>query len=122
MNLQFEWDSQKANVNLNKHGIRFKKAKAVFRDPLAYIFDYRLIVWISSQFNIIIKNSNHFMKVREVVKRLKTDGWYEARIKGSHRVFKHPTKLGIVVVPGNFGDDVAIGTLKSIWKQAELED
>jgi hypothetical protein len=62
------------------------------------------------------------MKVREVVKRLKTDGWYEARIKGSHRVFKHPTTPGIVVVPGNFSDDVAIGTLKSIWKQAKLED
>jgi predicted RNA binding protein YcfA (HicA-like mRNA interferase family) len=29
------------------------------------------------------------MKVREVVKRLKADGWYEARMKGSHRVFKH---------------------------------
>ncbi|ACB51186.1 hypothetical protein cce_1836 [Crocosphaera subtropica ATCC 51142] len=62
------------------------------------------------------------MKVREVIKRLKTDGWYEARIKGSHRVFKHPTKSGIVVVPGNCGDDVAIGTLNSIWKQAKLED
>lgn len=62
------------------------------------------------------------MKVREVVKKLKADGWYEARMKGSHRVFKHSTKPGIVVVPGNFGDDVAIGTLKSIWKQAQLED
>ncbi len=62
------------------------------------------------------------MKVREVIKRLKSDGWYEARMRGSHRVLKHPTKSGIVVVPGNFGDDVAIGTLKSIWKQAKLED
>lgn len=62
------------------------------------------------------------MKVRELVKRLKADGWYEARIRGSHRVFKHPNKPGIVVVPGNFGDDVAIGTLKSICKQAQLED
>jgi uncharacterized DUF497 family protein len=65
MNLQFEWDSQKANVNLNKHGIRFKKAKAVFRDPLAYIFDYRLIVWIASQFKIIIKNSNQSLTLYE---------------------------------------------------------
>lgn len=65
MNLQFEWDSQKANVNLNKHGISFEKAKAVFRDPLAYIFDDRLIVWISSKFNIIIKNSNHSLTLYE---------------------------------------------------------
>ncbi len=62
------------------------------------------------------------MKVRDVIKRLKADGWYEDRIRGSHRVLKHPSKSGIVVVPGNFGDDVAIGTLKSIWKQAKLED
>ncbi|MBF2057658.1 MAG: type II toxin-antitoxin system HicA family toxin [Cyanobacterium sp. T60_A2020_053] len=62
------------------------------------------------------------MKVREVIKRLKADGWYEDRMKGSHRVFKHPSKSGIVVIPGNFGDDVAIGTLNSIWKQAQLED
>jgi len=62
------------------------------------------------------------MKVREVIKRLKADGWYEDRMRGSHRVLKHPSKSGIVVIPGNFGDDVAIGTLKSIWKQAKLED
>ena len=62
------------------------------------------------------------MKVREVLKRLEVDGWYEARMRGSHRVLKHPEKSGIVVVQGNFSDEVAIGTLKSIWKQAQLED
>ncbi|WP_254173582.1 type II toxin-antitoxin system HicA family toxin [Planktothrix pseudagardhii] len=62
------------------------------------------------------------MKVREVLKRLEADGWYEARMRGSHRVLKHPEKSGIVVVLGNFSDEVAIGTLKSIWKQAQLED
>ena len=62
------------------------------------------------------------MKVRNVIQRLKADGWYQARMRGSHRVFKHPQKNGIVVVPGNFSDEVAIGTLKSSWKQAQLED
>jgi predicted RNA binding protein YcfA (HicA-like mRNA interferase family) len=62
------------------------------------------------------------MKIREVLKRLEADGWYEARMRGSHRVLKHPEKSGIVVVPGGFSDEVAIGTLKSIWKQAQLED
>ena len=62
------------------------------------------------------------MKVREVIKRLEADGWYEARMRGSHRVLKHPEKSGIVVVPGNFSDEVAIDTLKSIWKQAQLEE
>ncbi|MEA5536373.1 type II toxin-antitoxin system HicA family toxin [Crocosphaera sp. XPORK-15E] len=62
------------------------------------------------------------MKVRNVIQRLKVDGWYQARMRGSHRVFKHPQKMGIVVVPGSFSDEVAIGTLKSIWKQAQIED
>ncbi|MGK7931188.1 MAG: type II toxin-antitoxin system HicA family toxin [Microcystaceae cyanobacterium] len=62
------------------------------------------------------------MKVRKVIQRLKADGWYQARMRGSHRVFKHPQKTGIVVVPGHFSDEVAIGTLKNIWKQAQLED
>lgn len=39
MNLEFEWDNQKANLNLKKHSISFETAKTVFNDPLAYIFD-----------------------------------------------------------------------------------
>ena len=39
MKLQFEWDEQKAKLNLKKHSIDFEEAKTVFRDPLAYIFD-----------------------------------------------------------------------------------
>ncbi len=62
------------------------------------------------------------MKVRDVLKRLREDGWYEHRTRGSHRVLKHPTKTGIVVVAGQLGKDVAVDTLRSIWKQAELEN
>ena len=39
MELQFEWDEKKANLNFQKHRITFEEAKTVFRDPLAYIFD-----------------------------------------------------------------------------------
>jgi len=62
------------------------------------------------------------MKARDVLKRLAEDGWHVHRTRGSHRVSRHPTKTGIVVVAGQLGKDVAAGTLKSIWKQAELED
>lgn len=62
------------------------------------------------------------MKVREVIERLEADGWYLARTKGSHRQFKHPTKLGTVTVPSKLSKDLAIGTLMSIWKQAQLEN
>jgi uncharacterized DUF497 family protein len=39
VNLDFEWDKPKAKLNFKKQGIDFEEAKAVFRDPLAYIFD-----------------------------------------------------------------------------------
>ncbi len=62
------------------------------------------------------------MKVRDVLKCLAEDGWYQHRVRGSHRVLKHLHKTGIVVVAGQLGKDVAAGTLKSIWKQAKLEN
>jgi len=62
------------------------------------------------------------MKVREIIKIIQKDGWYLKRIKGSHRQYKHDSKPGLVTIPGRMGDDIAIGTLKSILKQARLED
>lgn len=32
--MSFQWDPQKAKINLEKHGISFEKAKQVFEDPL----------------------------------------------------------------------------------------
>ena len=39
VNLQFEWDDDKAASNLEKHGVSFEEAATVFRDPFALIFD-----------------------------------------------------------------------------------
>lgn len=33
MELEFEWDEDKANANFKKHGVRFEEAKSVFNDP-----------------------------------------------------------------------------------------
>ena len=62
------------------------------------------------------------MKVRDVIRRLEQDGWYQIKSKRGHRNFKHPTKRGRVTVPGRPNDDVAPGTLKSIWRQAQLPE
>ncbi|MEM6645889.1 MAG: type II toxin-antitoxin system HicA family toxin [Bacteroidota bacterium] len=61
------------------------------------------------------------MKVRDVLKALRRDGWVLVRTRGSHRQFKHPIKPGLVTVPGKPGDDLAIGTLRSIAKQATIK-
>jgi len=62
------------------------------------------------------------MKVRDVLKLIETDGWYLARVRGSHRQFKHPIKTGLVTVAGHPSVDVPKGTLNSILKQAGLKD
>jgi predicted RNA binding protein YcfA (HicA-like mRNA interferase family) len=61
------------------------------------------------------------VKVRDVLKSLEDDGLYLVRTKGSHRQYKHPTKAGLVTLPGKPGDDLAPGTLNSIFKQAGLK-
>lgn len=43
------------------------------------------------------------------------------RIKGSHRQFKHNTKNGVVTIAGHLNDELAKGTLNSIFKQAGLK-
>ncbi len=37
--MQFEWDPNKAAVNITQHGVSFDEASSVFYDPLARIFD-----------------------------------------------------------------------------------
>lgn len=60
------------------------------------------------------------MKVRELLRLLEDDDWYLARTRGSHRQYKHPTKPGVVTLPGKPNDDLAPGTLNSVLKQAGL--
>lgn len=62
------------------------------------------------------------MIVRDAIRLLKDDGWHLVAQKGSHRQYKHPTKLGRVTVAGNMNDDLAPGTLNSILKQAGLKE
>ena len=60
------------------------------------------------------------MKIRDVIKLIEEDGWYLVVTKGSHRQYKHPTKPGRVTIAGQPGDDLAPGTLNSIFKQAHV--
>jgi predicted RNA binding protein YcfA (HicA-like mRNA interferase family) len=61
------------------------------------------------------------VKVRDVIRILEDDGWVHVRTKGSHRQYKHPLKRGVVTIPGKPGDDLAPGTLNSVFKQAGLK-
>ena len=62
------------------------------------------------------------MKVREVLRVLKKEGWIEVARRGSHRQLKHSHKPGRVTVAGKLSDDLAPRTLASILKQAGLKN
>lgn len=59
----------------------------------------------------------HTMKSGEVIKRLQADGWYPARVKGSHHQFKRQGQPGLVTVP-HPSKDIPTGTLRNIYRQA----
>lgn len=62
------------------------------------------------------------MKVREIIQLIEKEGWKFLRQKGSHMIYKHPNKKGIVVVPNHgLNSDVKKGTQNSILKQAGLK-
>ena len=61
------------------------------------------------------------MKVRDIIKRIETDGWHLVAVHGDHRQYKHPRKPGRVTIAGKLSHDLAPGTLNSILKQAKLK-
>jgi len=62
------------------------------------------------------------LKVREMIRLLEADGWILDRISGSHRVYCHPVKRGIVVIPGALGKDLPPGTERSIAEASGTEE
>lgn len=60
------------------------------------------------------------MKVKELLKILKKDGWIEKEQKGSHLQLVHPGKKGKVTLPIH-GGDIPKGTLNAIMKQAGIK-
>lgn len=54
---------------------------------------------------------------REIIKRLKNDGWQLDRTRGSHHQFKHPDKRGVVTVQHPV-KDLSFFVVNSIFKQA----
>ncbi len=59
------------------------------------------------------------MKSFALIRLLEADGWVLDRVRGSHHVFRHPDKAGIVVVP-HPKKDLGKGLVASIRRQAGL--
>lgn len=62
------------------------------------------------------------MKIKEIIKLIEQDGWFQVAQRGSHRQYKHTIKPGRVTIAGKPSDDIDKGTLNSILKQAKLKE
>jgi predicted RNA binding protein YcfA (HicA-like mRNA interferase family) len=59
------------------------------------------------------------VKAREVLRKLREDGWMFVRQRGSHHHYAHPWKPGTVTVSyTQEGDEIPMRTLRSIERQA----
>jgi predicted RNA binding protein YcfA (HicA-like mRNA interferase family) len=62
---------------------------------------------------------------RDFVKALGQDGFHLARIRGSHRIYRHADGRRVVVAYHSLGDSFPIGTLKGMitdigWSDEDL--
>jgi predicted RNA binding protein YcfA (HicA-like mRNA interferase family) len=80
-----------------------------------------LVNFSSTQIKFGVAYTHHISTIRmnskQVFKRLLSEGWYLARVKGSHYQFKHLSQPGLVTLK-HPDRDIPIGTLLSIEKQA----
>ncbi len=61
----------------------------------------------------------HTMTSAALILEIKQAGWVLDRVRGSHNVFKHPERPGIVVVP-HPKKELGTGLVAAIRKQAGL--
>jgi predicted RNA binding protein YcfA (HicA-like mRNA interferase family) len=59
------------------------------------------------------------MRSADLIRELEKAGWVLKRVRGSHHVFVHPQRGGIVVVP-HPKRELGVGFVAAIRKQAGL--
>jgi predicted RNA binding protein YcfA (HicA-like mRNA interferase family) len=59
------------------------------------------------------------MKSADLIRELTKAGWVLDRVRGSHHVFRHPSKPDIIVVP-HPRKDLGKGLVNKIRKQAGI--
>ena len=84
MSIEFEWDENKEEANLSKHGVSFDEAKTVFDDPLYIDFydpdhsddeDRYIIIGKSQQRRLLVVSyterdrKTRLINAREVTRR-----------------------------------------------------
>ena len=61
------------------------------------------------------------MKCSEALKILKMDGWIQISQRGSHIKLIHGVKRGMIIFHNHGSKELAKGTEKSLFKEAQIE-
>lgn len=61
------------------------------------------------------------MKVKQVIDLLEANGWFYVGTKGDHHKYYKAGVRRPIIIAGNNNDDLAEGTLKSIFREAGLK-
>ncbi|MCQ8106480.1 type II toxin-antitoxin system HicA family toxin [Methylomonas sp. SURF-2] len=61
------------------------------------------------------------MNGKQVIAKLKAEGWCLVRIEGSHHILEKPGCFRAVPVPVHGSKDIGIGLLKAIEKQTGVK-
>lgn len=59
------------------------------------------------------------MRSADLIREVQKEGWVLDRVRGSHHVFRHPDRPGILVVP-HPKKELGTGLVHAIRKQAGL--
>lgn len=80
--MRFEWDSEKAEENRQKHGVSFEEARTVFHDPLAVTFEdtdhsttearFLTVGYSSRERLLVVSHAEHGETIRIISARLAT--------------------------------------------------
>ena len=78
MQLLFEWDENKADINLKKHGVSFEEAKTIFNDPLLLTYrdefhsgEERLIsIGLSNNHRLLLVVQTECIQQHEIIVRI----------------------------------------------------
>lgn len=60
------------------------------------------------------------MTSADIIKKLEADGWLLRAVRGSHHVYRHPSKLGHISVP-HPKKDLGKGLVHKLLKDAGLK-
>ena len=60
------------------------------------------------------------MTSADLIREMQRAGWQLDRVNGSHHIYKHPLRRGIVVVP-HPKKDLGLGLVRAIRRQAGIE-